>query len=368
VIWGIPLSASIAAAAFRHRLPLSQVSRDLTLFGVCAIAFPAAQFARWMQLYADPFYIISSDKQGTQQYFAQGVHARWPSWLYQSYTLGFWPASTFVVLTPLVAALGWTGWAGAIRKRRLVALPVSLGIAVVCIWLAYASFRHDILVQFRYALVVAVLLSVFCLPGAEALTRLWPVITGKRIAAATLGTAVASVAGITVLGFIEVGVLTRQIGGLSPIRPGQFASRDLLTWISLELGPSNTVLLTPHVTQGQAYLAMHLSKSIRSGRVIAKSMYLPNGGLVLDHESLTDELLTSIPRACYVVTSTSRSELGLRDGLYTELVEPVHVMDDVYVWHGIKLRLLRRVGSNLVWGVMHSGSQRPSTDEGTCPE
>jgi Dolichyl-phosphate-mannose-protein mannosyltransferase len=367
LVWGVPLGVSMVAAAFRHRLPLSRLVRDLALFGVCAIAFPAALFARWTQLYPDPFYIFSSGKLSTQEFFIQGMHPRWPSWLYQAYTLGFWPASTFVVLTPLVATLGWIGWACAIRERRLATLPVSLGIVVVCVWLGYATFRHDILVQFRYALVVAVLLSVFCLPGAEELTRRWPVLTGKRVAAATLATAVASVAAVTVLAFLNAGVLSRQIGGLSPIRPGQFASRDLLMWIRSDAGPSNPVLLTPHVIQGQAYLSMHLGELKRGGQVIAQSMYLPNSELVLTHESLTNQLLTNISRACYVVTSTSPGELGLRDGLYPELVEPAHVMDDVYVWHRIKLRLLKRLGSNLVWGVMHSGSQPPPAAETTCP-
>jgi len=367
VVWAIPLTASIAAAAFRHRLPLSRTARDLTLFGVCAIAFPAALLARWMELSPDPFYVFSAGKLNTQEFFVHGVHARSPGWLYQSYTLAFWPASTFVLLTPLVAMLGWTGWACAIRERRLAALPVSLGIVVVCIWLGYATFQHAILAQFRYALVIAVLLSVFCLTGAEALTRLWPVLTGKRIAAATLVTAVASVAAIIVLAFINAGVLTRQIGGLSPISPGQFASRDLLTWLRSDAGSSEPVLLTPHVVQ-QPYLTMHLAELKRSGRVIAQSYYLPEGGFVFTHASLTEQLATNIARACYVVTNASEGALGLRDGLYTELVEPVHVMDDVYVWHGIKLRLLRRFESNLVWVVMHSASQPPPPPEAICPQ
>ena len=367
VVWGIPLGASIAVAGLRHRLPLLRVARDLTLFGAGAIVFPAALFARWMQLYTDPFHIFSLGKLAVQQFFVQGVHARWPSWLYQTYTLGFWPASTFVLLTPLVAVLGWTGWACAIRRREPMTLPLYLGIFVVCIWLAYASFRHDILAQFRYALVVAALLSVFCLPGTEALTRRWPVLSGKRIAAATLVTAVVSVAAITILAFVDAGTFTRQIGALSPIRPGQFASRDLMTWIRLDAGPSSPVLLTPHVTQ-QLYLAMHQGELTRSGRVTAQSYYVPKGGFVLTHASLTDQLLTNIPRACYVVTSASPGALGLRDGLYTELVEPVHVTDDVYVWHGIKLRLLRRFGTNLVWVVIHSASQPLPTAEAACRE
>jgi len=333
VVWGIPLGASMVAAAFRHRLPLSRVARDLALFGVCAIAFPAALFARWMQLYPDPFYIFSSGKLSTQEFFLRGMHPRWTSWLYQLYTLGFWPASTFVVLTPLVATLGWIGWGCAIRERRLVALPISLGIVVVCIWLGYATFRHDILVQFRYALVVAVLLSVFCLLGAEEVSRLWRALTGRRLAAATLATAVAWVAAVIVLAFINGGVLSRQIGGLSPIRPGQFTSRDLLTWIRSD--SSGPMLLTPHVIHGQPYLIMHLGELRRSGQVIAQSIYLPKSELLLTHESLNEQLLTNVSRACYLVTSAGLGELGLRDGLYPELVEPVHVTDDVYAWHGI---------------------------------
>jgi hypothetical protein len=355
VVWGIPLAASVAVAAVRHELPPWRAARDLALFGVCTIAFPAALFARWMQLYPDPFYIISRSKLMTQEFFAQGEHPRWPSWLYRAYTLGFWPASTFVLLTPLVAALAWTGLACAVRERRLVALPVALGIVVACIWLGYAAIRHDILVQWRYALVVAAPLCVFCLPGAEAVTRIWPMLTGNRIAAATLITATASAAAVTVLAFIDAGALTRQIGGLSPIRPGQFESRDLLTWIRSNAAPSDPVLLTPHVLE-QPYLAMHRAELFRGGSVIAQSYFEPGGVLVRTRASLTDQLVTDLSRVCYVVTTTSMRELGLRDGVYRELVDPLHVKDDVYAWHSISLRLLRHFGTDLVWGVMPSGS------------
>lgn len=367
VVWAIPLGASIAAAAVRHRLPVARVARDLTLFGVCAMAFPAALFARWLQLYPDPFTLISRGKLMSQEFFVRGQHLRWPGWVYQSYTLAFWPASTFILLTPLVAALGWTGLLCAIRERRLVALPVVLGIVVVCVWLGYAAFRHDILVQWRYALVVAAPLSVFCLPGAEALTRRWPALTGRRIAAATLATAAASAAAVIVLAFVDAGTLTRQIGTLSPIRPDQFASRELLTWIRSDVGPSDPVLLTSHVLE-QPYLAMHLPELERAGSVIAQSYFLPNGDLVRTRASLTEQLLTNISRACYVVTTTSTRELGLQDGLYRELVDPAHIKDDMYVWHGTSLRLIRRFGSNLVWSVMHSGALPQPTLKLTCPE
>jgi Dolichyl-phosphate-mannose-protein mannosyltransferase len=367
VIWGIPLGASIAVAAFRHRLPLSRVTRDLTLFGVCGIAFPAALFARWMQLYPDVFDIFSRGKLMTQEFFVQGEHLRWPGWLYQSYTLGFWPASTFVILTPLVAALGWTGLVCAIRQRQLAALPVVLGIVVACIWLGYAAFRHDILVQWRYALVVVAPLCVFCLPGAEALTRLWPVLTRRRIAVATLVTAAASTATVIVLAFVDAGTLTRQIGTLSPIRPDQFASRDLLTWIRSNADSSHPVLLTPHVLE-HPYLNVHLFELRQAGEVIAQSYFVPPGDLVNSHAGLTAQLTTNLSRACYVVTSASTRELGLRDGVYRELVDPVRVKDDFYVWHGISLRLLRRFGTNLVWGVIRPESQAPSTPGPTCRE
>lgn len=359
VVWGIPLGASIAVAAFRNRLPLSRVARDLTLFGVCSLAFPAAILARWAQLYPDVFHILSLGKSMDLEFFARGEHPRWPSWLYQSYALTFWPVSTFVLLTPLVAALGWTGLACAIRERRLVALPVTLGIFTVCVWLGYATFRHDVLVQWRYALIIAALLTVFCLPGARALTRLWPMLTGRRIAAATLSMAALSVAAVILLAFADEGVFTRQIGELSPIRPGQFASRDLLTWIHSNVGPSDPVLLTPHVLE-QAYLSVHRRELERAGGVVTQSTFRPDGVLTLTHASLTEQLQTKLSGVCYVVTTTSTRELGLHDGLYRELVDPVRIKDDVYEWHGISLRLLTRFGSNLVWGV-------DATPKETCP-
>ena len=49
----------------------------------------------------------------------------------------------------------------AIRERHQKAAALVSGLAVICFWLAYAAYTHAILAQWRYALVLAVVLITF---------------------------------------------------------------------------------------------------------------------------------------------------------------------------------------------------------------
>ena len=113
---------------------------------------------------------------------------------------------------------------------------------------------------------------------------------------------------------------------------------------------SSTVLFTPHILE-QPYLSMHRGDLQRSGRIIVQQYYLSNV-LVHSRASLTSELLQKLKSTRYVATSMGLRELGLRDALVRELVQPVQDSDGTYVWQGIRLRLLQRFGSNLLWEVI----------------
>src|SRR5437762_1122642 len=197
----------------------------------------------------------------------------------------------FVMLTTVVATLGWLGVLSAIRERHEKPVALVCGIAVISVWLAYAAFTHNILVQWRYALVLAVVLAVFCAPGARLLSsflRLSPrstTLVAAAVALAWLGL-------ITRVAFVDSGVLTRQLGSLSPIRPNQFASRAMLDWIEANSTGSSTVLITPHVRE-QPYLLMHLGDLQRSGRVTSQGYYVSEH-LVHSQASLTSELVQKL--------------------------------------------------------------------------
>jgi hypothetical protein len=349
VFWGIPLALSIAFVAFDRRITPAAAARDLILMGFCGLLYPVALFVQWTLLYPDPFYMIDQARLNSHQFFGDGKHSRWPAWLYQSYVVAFWPIATFVLLTPIVAALGWVGVFSAIRGRHQKAAALVSGLAVISVWLAYAAFTHDILAQWRYALVLAVVLAVFCAPGARVFSSFLN-LSLRVMTVVAVAVALASQGLITYVAFVDYGVLTRQLGSLSPIRPNQFDSRAMLDWIKANSTSSSTVLITPHVLE-QPYFSMRRGDLQRSGRIIAQQYYA-SSALVHSRASLTSELVQKLKSTRYVATSMSLRELGLRDDLVRELVRPVQVSDGTYVWQGIRLRLLQRFGSDLLWEVM----------------
>jgi hypothetical protein len=354
VVWGLPLALAVVVVGFRRYLPPLRIGRDLLLFGLCSLAYPMALFLRWRQLYPDPFHILAVSKTNTLQFFVNGRHPRWPVALYQSYAILFWPGSTLVLLSPVLAFLGWVGVASSLRQQQLRPLPVSLGILAVCTWLGYATYQHDILAQWRFGLVIAVCLAIFAAPGAAALVRRWPRLTYGHIAVAVVVAAIGSVAVIVYGAFTPAGVLARQIGMLSPIKPDQFASRHLINWIENDVAPGERVLLTPHTLE-QPYLDMHRAGLERAGKLIVQSYYLPGSDIVVYTKSaLIGQLLKKLSEAHYVVTSTSSRELGLQDGLTRELITPIPGTHGNYVWNGVTLRLEQRFGSNVVWSVVGS--------------
>lgn len=353
VIWGIILALSIALAVIDLHLAPSLAARDLLLFGACGLLFPVTLFVEWTSLYLDPFYILKEAQFNTHQFFVHGKHPRWTALFYQSYTVAFWPASTFVLLTPFVAALGWIGVASAIRATRRAAIPLVLGLFVTTVWLAYAAFMHDILAQWRYALVLAVVLAVFSLPGAKSLARCIRALTLRRITAVAAFAALALQALITYVTFVDSGAITRQLGVLSLLRPNQFGSRELLSWINANSTTGGPVLLTPHVLESP-YLVLHRKELEQSGRIAVQSYYLPSSELVHTRASLAGELQRKLLGVRFVVTSKGLRELGLRDGVIRELIEPVREIDGTHSWNGVRLRLVQQFGGNLLWEVIRS--------------
>src|SRR5207302_2690949 len=130
--------------------------------------------------------------------------------------------------------LGWVGVFSAIREHHQKAAALVAGLAVVSVWLAYAAFTQNILAQWRYALVLAVVLAVFCARGARVFSSFLDV-SLRSLTLVAAAVALICQGLITYVAFVDSGVLTRQLGMLSPIRPDQFASRAMLDWIEANL-------------------------------------------------------------------------------------------------------------------------------------
>lgn len=349
VMWGPPIALAMAGAAYARGTRVPAILRDLAVFGVCGLLYPVGLMLTWIALYPDPFYILGQAKLNAHQFFVDGKHPRWPNWFYQTYVVAFWPASTFVLMTPVVALLGWFGLGFALRRRIRESWPLVAGVLFVSAWLAYAALKHDILAQWRYSLILVVVLAVFCLRGAEVVAGAVRGLTLPRITAVAAVVAILTQGAITYVSFVDAGALTRQLGIISPIRPQQFGSRRMLAWIDAQ--QSKTVVLTPHVLE-QPYLGLHRAGLESSGRVVVQSYYLPRSELVHTRASLVAELKQKLSTASYVATSTSLRELGLRDVITRELVQPAPEPDGTFRWEGVHLRLVRQFGSNTVWEVL----------------
>ena len=348
VMWAIPIFVSLAISGFTHRQSVLRTIQDLSLLTLSTCIFPAVLVVRWTMLYGRPFFVLDRAKANTAQFFFNGVHRS--DLLYQSYVVVFWPASTFVLLTPIIAALGWLGVLRLIRQRQMAALPVWTGLVFVTLWLAFAAFKHDILAQWRYTLVLAIVLTTFSYCGAEEITARVTSLTRRRVWSAAVITAILAQMLVTYTAFTDQGLLSRQIGMLSPVRPNQFGSKELIAWIDSLPSSGGAVLLTPHVLE-QPYLAMHLQDLKRAHRIIAQSYYSSSED-TYSSNSLVSKLQQDLLLSRYLVTSASFRELGLRDGLFKELIEPKKSGSGRYIWEGANLRFVGKWGSNLAWEVV----------------
>ena len=364
VIWGIPLAASFVllypgetrTAHLERRTVL-----HLAVFGVCGLLYVVAIFWRWSVLYDSPWYPLDQAKLNTLQFFSGGQHPRWPNWLYQTYVVLFWPASTFLILTPVVAAASWVGLVDTVRLGRRSALPLVLGILVASVWLAYATFTHAILAQFRYALILATALAAFVLPGVQVLRRRLPRDRGAAVAVGALLIGVACQALITDASLHERGVLTNQLRSISPIQRSQFAARDLLVWAETHATPDAPLVVTPHVQS--AYFSLKSGPLTQAHRAYTQVYYLPNSQLVYTRPLLEDSLAFHIARARWVATSAGSRQIGLRGGLASEVVQPVRT-GATYQWHGIELAPVAAWGDIRVWEVARRESARPDPVRG----
>ncbi len=133
------------------------------------------------------------------------------------------------------------------------------------------------------------------------------------------------------------------LSGASPPGP--------LFWLAEPAQASKTLVMTPHVME-QPYLALHRAGLEVAGRAIVQSYYLPHSELMHTRESLTKELQQKLAGADLLATSRSLRELGLRDGLTREIVEPTDGGDGTYQWDDVRLRRVRKFGSTIVWEVV----------------
>lgn len=318
VVMGIP--AALVIASCLPRIGWQRFLRDSAVLAVTGLAFVVFIFWTWSSIHGDASYFLKLSKYNTAQFFVDGKHPRWPHWIYQIYSILFWPGSLLILLTPLVAIFGFAGLWQSVRRREPKMWIPALALLCLTAWFTWGVLDQRILAQFRYSLALTCLLAVFVPGGIYAAGRLMPSLGASGMIKAALAVGLVFQAAITYFALTNNGTLGRQLRSISPIIPGQFASRDLLRWID-QTSPAAAIMITPHVTS-QSLFTLRSQALARQGRITLQPYYLPDGAAIHTRKSLESEIVEKLARMRFIVTDTSGGELGLQDGLNTELVIP----------------------------------------------
>jgi hypothetical protein len=332
-LWG-------AIAGFLLLVPSGRILPDFTrrsawtsviILGLVCAVYPIFLSVRWYQLYGNPLYVFHTAQVNAQQFFASGRHPRFAPAIYQTFTLVFWPASAFLVLTPLVTGLAFAGLVYAVRRKHV---ELSIGYALFSVWLMYSAYRHTIQAQFRYTLILQVLLSAYFWFGVEQVRRRIPSLYPRGLYASCWIVGLATWASIVTITFIDVGIITRQLSDLSPIQPAPYAARTGLNWIREHVKPGERVLVMPDVRS--AYLSLTARDLIGDGRIERLSIYRPDGILVYTRHELEEVFRRRVIDTNYVLTQVKYTSIGLQDGIVKGLLSPPAAADEPFERYNVR--------------------------------
>ena len=279
----------------------------IALGAICAI-FPLLLTIRWHQLYGDILYYFHTVQGSVDQFTEGGKHPRFPL-VYQTYTIVFWPASSFLILTPLVAATSLIGMLGCLFRREQVGLAV--GYTLFSVFLMSLAYNHNILCAFRYSLILQILLSAFFLIGVKQLLRWFHWLSPRIIYVGCCVLGIITYAVIVSATLTDAGVVTRQFSAISPVSANPYATRGALKWIRKNTLPGEKVLVTPG---GQSpYFSLNVRDLIDAGRVVTMSIY-KDSMRVYSIDELVEVFKTMANKSDYVLLN-QKVEFGLSDGM-----------------------------------------------------
>ena len=280
----------------------------IALGAICAV-FPLLLTIRWHQLYGDMLYFFHTAQVNAGQFFEGGKHHRFSPLLYQAYTLVFWPASSFLILTPLVAATSLIGMLGCMFRGEKAELAV--GYILLSVWLMYSAYHHNIFCQFRYSLILQILLSAFFLIGIKQLLRWFHWLSPRIIYVGCCVLGIITYAVIVSATLADEGVFTRQFSAISPVSANPYATRGALKWIRKNTRPGEKVLVAPG---GQSpYFTLNVRDLIDAGRVVPMTIY-KDDIRVYSIDELVEVFKTMANKSDYVLLG-QKVEFGLRDGM-----------------------------------------------------
>lgn len=345
LLWG-PICGLLLMAPQGHRLPKFNrpaAWRALISLGLLCSIYPALLALRWYGLYGDPLYFLHYAQEGTSSHFRGGSHPRFSPLVYQSYVLLFWPGSSFLILTPVIALVAALGLLRSLSRGGRIELAAPY--LILCAWLMYAAFRHTILCQFRYTLILQTLLVAHLGLGLETILGWITGLSRRRLGVACVATAVATYAAIVATCYVEVPVVSRHMRNLSPLQPGAYAGGRAVAWIKAHARPDRRVIVMHQVRNSYAVLGtvgLQREGSVRFLNVWNSTLVDGQPDEEASARPRTKADLTEIFRkqlreSAYVLATTSTYEVSATDGFLPDLLDPPVQDDQPFERHGVRL-------------------------------
>ncbi len=335
---GVLVGACLGLLALWTRLPDGRsvlrsvpAAATLTLFGVICLLYPLSLLWSWNDMFGDPMYMAKYANANTLQFFEGDGHSRWPTWFYFTYSVAFWPmAGPAYVLTPVIWILALRGAAKAPRQRSLFVL---LPVVVLTIFYLRSVLSYQLLNQMRYIAPLAVPLLPFVAHGFRTLAERWrrPVLLAAAASfVATQGLTIESA-------YHDRGVLSRQLGVFSLLKPFQYSAKDALESLQKPSTREGVIVVTPHVVS--TWLRLNGGPDVLSNRLRSPSIYrLDDPNAVYTSMEYKEFLGQQIDSARFVAVSKSARTVGLKDGLVKEVVTPSRDVDRILTWNGRRFR------------------------------
>jgi 4-amino-4-deoxy-L-arabinose transferase-like glycosyltransferase len=337
------LILSPLAPTFRPRLEWRRV-KSAVVFCLAASSYPIVLALRWWHLHGDPLYSLNAAAIDMAQFSVDGRNVNWPNSIYIPFAAAFWFLSVAAVLTPFIAAAAFLGIVRALRNAR--AGPFAVAILAWLSLLTVMSVTRHFLLEYRYALPAYGLACMFVPDGIAWLGRRYAMLARPRVHATLTGLSlILFYAAYSLAAFHDRGVLGRRLGMLSPVRPGQYATRTLIAWLEQTM-TDKTLLMSPGVAS--PYLLLARRDLIESGRVRPFSIY--KGAFVYDRRGYEAAFAGAAADRDLVMFRRPCRGLSLKDG---RIDDPFLPPEGVSQWtHGsLKMRHVRDLGSLAVFTV-----------------
>jgi len=317
--------------------------------GIFASLYPALLVWRWWTLTGDPMWAMTVANQNSQQFFDAGRHPVWGVWPYRILVAAFWQLSSFVTLSPIVAALSFMGLAHLLRARR--SLTIAVPFVLISAWLTYASFQATIIAQWRYGLILHVLLVACIYPGWLALKRVAPRFRLSTLVFASLLGAVSVQILASYASARPLGLISRQFFLVNLIQRSPYAGGRLVRWLSENTTPEAPALLLA-CAQRNIVVVLTSDQLKQTKRLVDVPLFIPDkNGLAYTKAEVARIFERLVQTASYVVADGDCAGIGYRDGAGQDLIDGEGKLQHGVILPNASLILDRREGSLHVYRI-----------------